>query len=172
MSVYVDTRQPHAPIINGRGKFLAQSLRPCWMLGGISLSITVTFNCYASQVGLSLFWLGDGKTNMELVSCWWQLFILWYPLQFCYVSVCVLGGGGGGRGGGGGGGGGDLTKSERETYICVSILVHYMNQCWQIANCTSGKILTCLSEVKIKIYNFSIEQHQFTNSCMETLYAV
>ena len=31
----------HSPIINGRCKFLAQSLRPCWVLGGIPPSITV-----------------------------------------------------------------------------------------------------------------------------------
>ena len=41
MSICIKTPQPHSPIINGRCKFLAQSLRPCWMLGGIPPSITV-----------------------------------------------------------------------------------------------------------------------------------
>ena len=39
--IYIKIPQPHSPIINGRGKFLAQSLRPCWLLGGIPPSITV-----------------------------------------------------------------------------------------------------------------------------------
>ena len=41
MSIYRKTPQPHSPIINSRGIFLAQSLRPCWMLGGIPPSITI-----------------------------------------------------------------------------------------------------------------------------------
>ena len=39
--IYSKTPQPHSLIISGRGKFLAQSLRPCWMLGGIPPSINV-----------------------------------------------------------------------------------------------------------------------------------
>ena len=49
-----------------------------------------------------------------------------------------------------------ISPRPSEAYICVSILIHYMNQCWQIVNCTPGKILTYLSEVKIKIYNSSV----------------
>ena len=52
--------------------------------------------------------------------------------------------------------------------VCVSILIHYMNQCWQIANCTPGKISTYLSEVKLKIYNSSMS---FSNQ-IKTRYRV
>ena len=42
LNIYViKTPQTHSPIINGMAKFLAQSLRPCWMLGGLPPSITV-----------------------------------------------------------------------------------------------------------------------------------